>query len=386
MALLIYKILQSDDYKNLIWASVLPEQLKKYTYLTSDLEILNYINFGVLILFAKFLSISYLPYGIGKSISECIESMTTKEDVKKEYSELSNDFSKNYNYIRNITSQKLMTGKKLTKEEKEIMKSCKSNNIILEHKQELIEEKNTKFDIVVSYITLPFKFIFMIILVLLAFSYILSKVVILYTIMTNNLCGGTCGFITNRLNNFFSFESIIYYFEHFYQNKLIQNGILLVIVSYSIYIMYVGLKEKGIEILFFKIYSVNDIKSDKGLLFLFSVIFFLLGLAALYDLSFILPDFMKFGDLKRQCDIHNLENDLCGLSLFGLYLLKHNLNFPLVTYGEVGINIIIAILLIGSFFYVPIKSAMEFYGESNKIKKDNYKNYKFINKSDPEEN
>ena len=124
MYLVYFRIFSNTSNSKLIRDTFVPEVIKKYSFLYSDFEVLSFINFSVLIAVGKTFSLCYVSYGGSKITSILIDSLRKTEEIKEEFSNLNNNMNKNSETIRLITSQKLMTGKQLTKQEKNILKSC----------------------------------------------------------------------------------------------------------------------------------------------------------------------------------------------------------------------------------------------------------------------
>jgi len=371
MFLVSYKIFISNDRRNLIRSSIIPEILKKHSYIYSDFEILSYINFGICLILGKVFALSYLSYGMGKAISGCVDSMINSDEIKREYSNLNNNFIKNNDTIRNITSQKLMTGKNLSKKERGLIKTCKENQTILEHKQFILEEKHSKCQVIMSYITLPFKFLFIIILVLLTFSFILSTLTVLIVTFNHNFCGFDCGYLTQKIDKAFSMQSLLSYLSDLKHGVWIQNAIVGLMILFVLYSIYIALKNNGIYIFFYSVYDQTELKNNKKLTMVAMVIFFIIGLSVTNDIIFLFQDFVKYGNLNKNCILTNFDSDLCGLSLTGMYMLKFNLNFPIFSFLNIVFNLFIITCSIFFVIFLPVVSAFRFF--SNKGNNKEYK-------------
>jgi len=384
MYLISYKIFINNDERNLFRSSVIPEILKKHSFLQSDFIILIFINFGICLFIGKLLAIFYLPYGIGKAMSSCIDSMINSDEIKQEYTDLNNNFTKNNDTIRNITSQKLMTGKTLSKQEKELIKNCKENQAILEHKQEILEDKNSKCQVILNYITLPLKFLYVIILFLFSFSFILSNITVLVTTLSHSICGFECGYLTQRIDKAFSLQSILYYFSptSFKYGLFIQNGIILVFILFVLHSIFISLKNKGICIGFYSLYDVNDIRNSRTLTMVSILIFFLVANSVTNDVIFLFQDYAKFSNLAKTCHLGNFESDLCGISLYGIFMLQINLNFPFFSYVSIIMQTITTFLAILFTILLPVISAFNYFSK----KKTKKNKYQALNTNDPEEN
>ena len=155
-----YNLATNNTNRNINRYSHLLNIILNLSKLNSTYEILTYANFEVLLLIGKILSLIYLPYGIAKIISNIIESFKDPWAMKKEFDKLDENFKINYETIRQITSEKLMTGKPLSRKEKQILKECKTKSKILEHKQVVLDEKASTIQIILDILAYPVKFIF----------------------------------------------------------------------------------------------------------------------------------------------------------------------------------------------------------------------------------
>jgi hypothetical protein len=356
MYLVYYKIFSNTQHSKLIRDTFIPEVLKKYSFMYSDYEILTYINFSILISIGKVFSLCYLTYGGAKIVSYLIDSLKRTQEIKEEFSNLNNNMNINSETIRMITTQKLMTGKLLTKEEKNLLKSCKENTTIFQHKQDILEEKYSKLQIFLSYFTIPFKFLLIISCLVLNFMIILTFSVVLYNKIFHNMCGASyCGYLSLRINSMsFSLENVL--FDLMRNNyKFLQFSLVCAIALFKISSLLFGLKFRGIS-LGYQFYSFKDLKSNPTVNFLFYSLFFLLSISILYDFNYLIPDYAYFFDLPDKCNFLRIEVPDCGLSLIGLYYIKYSINLPSFVYFDLFMTFLTVVLSAFFMVYLPIKS------------------------------
>ena len=356
MYLVYFRIFSNTSNSKLIRDTFVPEVIKKYSFLYSDFEVLSFINFSVLIAVGKTFSLCYVSYGGSKITSILIDSLRKTEEIKEEFSNLNNNMNKNSETIRLITSQKLMTGKQLTKQEKNILKSCKENTTIFQHKQDILEDKYSNWQIFLSYFTIPLKFLLIITCLVINFIIIITFSVVLYNKIFHNLCGASyCGYLTLRINNMsFSVENIL--FDLVKNNHtILQYSLVGIIIIFRLTSLIFGLKFRGIS-LGYQIYSFNDLKSNKTVNFLFYSLFFLLSVTILYDFNYLIPDYSYFFNLPNKCNLLRIDLPDCGISLLGLYYLKLSINFTGFIYFDLVINFITIALSSFFLFYLQIRS------------------------------
>ena len=356
MYLVYYTIFSNTLNSKLIRDTFIPEVLKKYSYFHSDYEVLSFINFSVLILIGKIFSLCYLSYGPSKMISVLIDSLKKTEEIKEEFSNLTNNMNKNSETIRLITSQKVMTGKQLTKQEKNLLKSCKENTTIFQHKQDILEDKYSKMQIFLSYFIIPLKFLLIIICLVINFIILLTFSVVLYNKIFHNLCGASyCGYLTLRINNMsFSLENIL--FDLVKNNhRFLQFSLVGIVIMFRLSSLIFGLKFRGIS-LGYQFYSFNDLKSNNTVNFLFYSLFLLQSLSILYDFNYLIPDYSYFFNLPNKCNFLRIDLHDCGLSLIGLYYLKLSINFTGFIYLDIATTLLTVLFSVFFLFYLPIKA------------------------------
>jgi hypothetical protein len=313
--------------------------IRKVSHLFTEFEILTFANFNILILFGKIFSVLFVPYGISKITSNFIERLRINLNVKQEYNHLNNNFSKNFEIIKNLTSKKL-SGKYLTKQEKTLLKECQQNQTILEHKQEILEEKFSTLKLFLYYFTYPFKVFLIFSTIIVAMCLIINKTITLYNELNTSFCGIECAYVsTNKAR--LAFENI---FTNIYMNSAIQ----LICFTYLIIGLIYGISQSNIEILTIKNNRVNNL--------LYYMIIFTYSLATIEQSFRETPEYSFFSYSKDQCDV--LSIDRCGLSMFGVYYLRAYINFEIFKYIDIAYSICF-ISLLGYFITInPIKAIL----------------------------
>lgn len=390
--LILFKtsIFDSSNIKELYF--FLPEGFRLYSTLQSDIEILNYLNFIIINILGKLLTLVYLPYGLGKITSLLIDNLKNSHEMKQEFKILNTGFSKNYEIIKQITTQKLMTGKKLSKNEKNILRQCKENQTLLEHKQEILEEKYSKLKACLSYILFPIKFFIIVITIIISLMFLFSKISFLYSSLTLSECGIFCGFFTDKLSISIGLQDIYSYILSQTPKCLsVKNSsfIILAISCFYIYFtisIFFAMKNLGIldiqklfskEIFKLKIHWIKttDIRSDKILSFLFYTIFFILTIIGISEILNLTPSISFYMQNYNKCDIRSIQNIECKFSYFMLFNMKNASNFSLAYIMLLFIEALIIIFSGICIIYMPIKSTLDFFKDKNQ-EKDNSNNDK----------
>lgn len=376
--LIIYKTCSSSSASLLEFYSLIPEALRVYSALSSDVEILNYLNLLVIFIIAKFGILIYLPYGLGKVTALLIDNLKNSQELRQEFNNLNSGLSKNVGLIKQITTQKLMTGKNLSKKEKNILRQCKETQTLLEHKQEVLEEKYSRFKICFFYILFPVKFFMIIISILISLLFLFSKVTVLYSEFTYSKCGKYCGFFTDKIQSSIALQDIYGYIlsnavNIFYMKN--PNFIILSICCFYIYFLIsivFSLKTLGIfhvaklftscDIFRFKLNWVNtsDIRSDKILSVVFYTLFFIIALIGISEILNLTPSIAFYMENYNKCTINNTQNNACNFSYFMLFSMKNVANFSSGYIANLLIEIIIIILSAIYIVYFPIKSTLNF--------------------------
>jgi hypothetical protein len=352
--LISFKINYNDSHNNLLRLTKVPEGLREMSYLASDYQILTYANFGVSLLIAKILFLIYVPYGAGKMTASLVEKMRTQEAVKDEYSHLNNNLTKNYETIKNLTSQKLMTGRILSKKEKMILKSCKDTETILNHKQEILEDKYSNFQMCLFYLVLPLKFI----LVLTSFSFVMlfvtSKVLIIYDGFVKSKCGSMCGYLVNSRDLGMTVQNLLYLL-----NDYIQIGLLVFMFVYFLTVALKGMGQLGL--LSFKgcaFITTDEVRNNKIYNFLFYSVYLLIIVSSILEIFSLVPNFSFFHNMQT-CDVFSFDKNICEISNFGLFYIKFYLNFYIFKFADLFLSVSSICLLFLMILYYPLKATID---------------------------
>jgi hypothetical protein len=359
--LITFKIYNNDSHNNLLRLTQVPEGLRVLSYLGSDYQILTYANFGLSLLIAKILFVIYVPYGAGKLTASLVEKMRSVETVKHEYSNLNNTLSKNYETIKNLTSQKLMTGRILTKKEKKILKSCKDTETILNHKQEILEDKYSNFQMCLFYILLPLKFI----LILMSFSFVMlfvtSKGLIIYDGFVKSKCGSMCGYLVNARDLGMTVQNLLYLL-----NDYIQICLLVFMFMYFLTVALKGMSNLGLISFKGQFVPTEEVRGSKISNFLLYSVFLLIVFSSIFEIFSLVPNFSFFHNMQT-CDVFALEknSEICEYSNFGLFYIKFYLNFYVLKYADIFLSVISVCLFFVMILYYPLKSAIEDWNKIN---------------------
>jgi hypothetical protein len=360
-----FKIFISSANRNLIRYSQVSDDMRKFSHFYSSFEILTYINFGILFVIAKILTLIYLPYGIAKLHSIMILSLKEREDITKEYNNLNNNKTRNYELIRNITNQKRLTGKPLTRKEKMILKACEDTKTVLDHKQDIMEENFSKVQIIMHYLSLPFKFIFIFFSLFFTLLVIISKCVILYSEYFRSLCGAECGYIPAKYDNGLTLQNILFFaFGKEGQSFVFSSIFITLILCFFISSTLVGMKHLGLFHIFNMkrfYYTTSEVRSDKILTFIFYTIFFCVGLQSISIVYNLVPDYSNFSNNHVNCDMVNFNSDRCVISNFGIFNMKLYLNFPIFKYFDLFFNFNIIILTAAMIISMPLQATFTFF-------------------------
>jgi hypothetical protein len=416
--LINYKIFSINPKKLLEIYSFIPEKMRINATFNSDMEFLLYINTFNIYLIFKIFSIFYLPYGLGKLISLQIDNMKNNVQINIEYKRLNTNLSKNHELIKQITTQKLMTGKNLTKKEKLILRQCKENNTHLDYKQEILEEKYSKIKVFLEYLFLPFKFMAIIFTIFLTIVIIFSKISAIYSNLFQSNCGFYCGYYSDKIISSIGFEDIYEYILSKYmlninQNQSIsQNNFYKNFIIFSIWFIYVyvllalffSLKNLGLinftcnifskefyagnnndnnnnnyssnnnnRFFFLSISEIRNNKISTFSVYVIYLIFAVFGISEVLNMSNKIGNFME--NFNR-CNLNLISDNNCNYSYYMLFGLKNSFNFSI---GMILIQIleIVSVLLLFVFaILLPIKSTSAFFMENkNENENINFNNY-----------
>ncbi len=375
--LILFKISILNETNILELYALVPEVIRIHSSFDSDIEILLYLNFIIIFVVAKFLLIIYLPFGLGKTISLIIDNLKNHQEINNEYNNLNSGFNKNYEVIKQITTQKLMTGKNLTKREKNLIRQCKENHTLLEHKQEVLEEKYSKFKVFLFYISFPLKFFGVILTFLMSFIFLISKIGNIVANFYKSECGIYCGYFTDKSISNITIQDIYSYILSNYKTVFsIKNNYFIVfsmVISYAfivsnlmISLNSLGLfnlnKIFGMETLKlkFNFIKVSELRSDKIMSLLFYSIFFMLSLITLSEIVNLNPAISFYMENFNMCDYKLIEKSECKFSSYMLFIMKNSVNFSFAMLLNLIFDVVIVFL--SSFFIIllPLKSLMNF--------------------------
>jgi len=358
-----YKINNLDSAKNLIRYSIMPEEMRKASSFNSDFEILVYANLGVLITVGKLLMVIYLPYGLASIIAKTVESIKIKTDGKREYTRLDTNFSKNYETIKNLTTTKIMTGRKLTKKEKQTLKACKDKEAVLQHKQEVLEEKYSNIHKFFSCLTLPVKCIFIFASVIITLAFIISKGWILYNELFNSICGGECGFKAKDYKAKFTIQSIMLYLVELDRSnsgsliyKAVIIGILFTLFVYFTSCVIFSVYKLGIfNFIPIELENSQEKSEESHTKFILYSITSILSFVILFEIFEVIPDFSYFYD-NNKCDLFHITLQSCSISSIGLLSIKLYVNFVAFKYLDFLFSMLLLLMITVFMIYLPLKS------------------------------
>ena len=371
-----FKINNSDSAKNLIRYSIMPEELRIFSNLNSDFEVIAFANLGLLITTGKFLLLIYLPYGLGAALAGVIEKLRNKSIEKKEYNRLDKNFTKNYETIKSITSTKMMTGRPLTKRERKTLKTCKEQDAVLQHKQEILEEKFSTLQKIIQIIILPVKYVYIVLSIIISVCFLISKGYIVYNELGNSICGSQCGFIVNTSRTKFSLQSIMLYLvnhEKIHYDSVVYKALIITIflslflyfLSSVIFALYtIGIVN---PIPFGRSYSFLEITQESNLKLILYSICSLTSLILLLEIFQLVPDLSYFYDSYDTCDIFNIGSTQCSISLLGLIVIKLYVNFIVFKYCDLFFSVLMMCLITLLIIFLPLRKLFRTKEDDEKI-------------------
>lgn len=365
--------------------SFVPEAMRAYSAFNSDFEILLNLNFLLFFIFAKFSLLIYLPYGFGKLIASLIENLQHSQELKKEYNSLNCGFNKNFEVIKQITTQKLMTGKSLSRKEKSILRQCKENQTLLEHKQEVLEEKYSKIKAIIFYVSFPLKFFAVILTVLICFIILISKLMSAYAHMTNSQCGIYCAYFTDKIPSYIGLQDIIIYLLIHTQNIFGMQTAKLIIISlgllYAYFLVNLIISFKNLGLLDFSnllkfenikkfripFIKTTEIRSDRILTIVLYFMFFSAAIASLAEILNLIPSISFYFQNYQSCSVSNIDNDQCKYSAFMLFNLKNSVNFSFGMIVILCFDYLATILTAFFAVVLPLKALRNFFNNDEKM-------------------
>lgn len=364
--------------------SFIPEAMRNYSTLASDFEILSSLNFLVIWLCAKLALLVYLPYGLGKLTASLISNLHLSQELKNEYNNLNSGFNKNFEVIKQITTQKLMTGKSLSKQEKNIMRLCREKQTRLEHKQEVLQEKYSKIKAVLFYVSFPLKFFAVIFSVLISLLLLVSKASSTYARLRQSECGVSCGFFADKVANSIGLQNI-WEFVLTHSQKVfgIPSAKFVMLITallyvYLLMILFVAFRELGLldlnKIIFsplksfiikkpFKVPFVKtiEIRSDKMLSLVFYSLFFFAAVAAIAENLSFSPSVSYYMEHYKDCSVKLINNSECKFSAYMLFTVKNSVNFSFWMIIGLGIDLVATLFTAFFIVFLPVKALMNFF-------------------------
>jgi len=323
---------------------------------------------------------------MGKLIASLIENLQHNQELKKEYNSLNSGFNKNFEVIKQITTQKLMTGKSLSKKEKNILRQCKENQTVLVHKQEVLEEKYSKIKAIIFFISFPLKFFAVILTVLISLLILISKVLSTYARLNLSDCGVYCGFFADKVPVSIGLQDI-WMFALTQTPKVfgITTAKFIMLMTALLYVYFlvnliIGFKYLGL-IDFSRLFSLGNLKkckipliktteirSDKIISMIFYTLFFISGIAAIAEILHLNPAISFYMEHYSVCDVKLIDKEECKFSAYMLFNVKNSVNFSLGMIFILGFDLIATVLTAFFVVYLPLKALM------NCIKKEEHKN------------
>ena len=387
----IFNISFNNSKNNMAKFSNIPHSIRILAYISQTTEILNLANIEIVLILGKILLMVYLPYGLSILIKDLVFSLKAPVKIKREFKNLNADIAKNYETIKKITSEKIMVGKGLSKKEKNDLKEAKSRIDILEHKQEVLDEKVSIFETLKLYLLFPLKFISTFLLTFLLILLVLSKIITYFNVISNTYCGVECGFLSESVKNSFTLETFLlnfinkenyykeesfnrnsnteflqsilsYFYNTFYYLIGSQKIVVLTIILYlGIFISAVvkGLEEIGVIIFVpFKIlcYKEDSVKSNHFLNLFLYLLFSLLIFSCIIEVFITFPDIVNFGFQAKNCSYSTVSNTTCELSTIGLFWLKLKYNFSTFSIFYIVFELIFLSLIVCLFTFYGIKA------------------------------
>jgi len=376
--LILFKTSILSSSNVLEFYTFVPEILRNYSTYISDYETLLYLNFFCILIIGKFSLLIYLPFGFGKLSAMLIDNLKKSQELKIEFNNLNSGFNKNFEVIKQITTQKLMTGKNLSKKERNILRQCKENQTLLEHKQEILEEKYSKIEVFIYYVSFPIKFFTVILTILIGLLFVISKIFALYANFKFSECGAYCGYFTDKTFSSIGIQDIYAYLLMHYDKIFYFKNTNFVVFLMSLFYLYVvlniliSLKNLGL-INFSKIISfdtlklkfnflrTSDIRSDKIRSILLYSVFFVMSIVASFEVLSLNPGISFYMQNFMKCDLKIIDKEVCKFSAYMIVNMKNSVNFPLGVIVALCFEILITLFTGIFIIYLPLKSLANFF-------------------------
>ena len=171
--------------------------------------------------------------------------------------------------------------------------------------------------------------------IFLLFGIIETKIFILYSKQVNNICGSDCGYLSFRYDKIYTLETLVKFLTKKSENFFLELDFFFfcLIISFRILTVYNALLVKGVAFLTFTFYKIEkNISSQQIVLAVWTILF--VGIIILHDVNYLIPDYIRFNGLPENCDYTMINDVNCGISYFGLILIKLNMNFHILMYYD----------------------------------------------------
>jgi len=172
--------------------------------------------------------------------------------------------------------------------------------------------------------------------IFLLFGIIETKIAILYTKVFQNICGIQCGFLSFRNDKLLTLENLLKFLKRNSVNSILEFDFLFfcLLISFRILTIYNALLVKGVAFLTFTFYKLEKNISNKQIILAVWTILFV-GIVLLFDVNYLVPDYIRFNGLPESCDYTMMNESNCGISYFGLLLIKISMNFHILMYYDI---------------------------------------------------
>jgi hypothetical protein len=115
----------------------------------------------------------------------------------------------------------------------------------------------------------------------------------------------------------------------------------------------------------FNYYNINI--NDLTKKFVVCILLFFIQISIIFDLHYLVPDLVRFNNLKNYCNYTTVHLDKCGQSFFGEFFLKLSINFPSIILFDFFTNVIfcsICGIMIFNNIFIPY--IQKYLGENSK--------------------
>ena len=180
-------------------------------------------------------------------------------------------------------------------------------------------------------------------------SIIETKMSIIHSKIYHNICGEDCGYLTFRNERFYSLETLLKYLKHKAQNRFLKLDFLFFffILWFRIQTVYEALSVKGVSILTISFFKIErNISKRKIILVVWTILF--VGIVIIFDVNYLLPDYLRFNGLPERCDYTLVDEPDCGISYMGLLLMKLSMNFHILGFYDMFATIV---FIVGGIYW-----------------------------------